>query len=243
MEKEQIPISEAARILGVSIMTLRRWAKSGKFVPTLVTPGGHRLYSRAELRAMVTHIAQKAEEWAVAEKGTQPPSDFSCSTSAQFKARLDSFAILLERIPELKKNFRFSLLVAVVGEIGNNSFDHNLGNWPDVSGIYFAYDLRKRQVVLADRGRGVLATLKPVRPKLQNDADALRVAFTELLSGRMPEKRGNGLKFVRSVIVKNDMELRFQSGNAVLTLQGGSEHVTIVPAERVIRGTVASIEF
>ena len=35
-------ISEAARCLGVSIPTLRRWHRSGQLVPRLRTPGGHR---------------------------------------------------------------------------------------------------------------------------------------------------------------------------------------------------------
>lgn len=244
MEKERIPISEAAKILGVSIITLRRWAKSGKLVPTFVTPGGHRLYSRSELQAQVTNLATGAEKWAANQKtDVYPPPEFYCQTSAQFKARLDSFTIALERLPDLKKQFRFSLITAIVGEIGNNSFDHNLGNWPDVPGIYFGYDLRKRQVVLADRGRGVFATLHVVKPSLKNDADALRVAFTEYLSGRRPERRGNGLKFVRSIIAKGRMNLRFQSGSAQLTIHGGSDNVTIEPVNVAIRGTVAFIEF
>ncbi len=88
-------------------------------------------------------------------------------------------------MPEL-----FSLLVSVAGEIGNNSFDHNLGLWPDTPGVFFGYDLNKKQIVLADRGVGVLKTLKRVRPGLARDADALEVAFTEVISGRAPERQG-----------------------------------------------------
>jgi len=45
-----------------------------------------------------------------------------------------------------------SLIVAITGEIGNNSFDHNLGKWPDEPGVFFGYDIAKGTVVLADRG-------------------------------------------------------------------------------------------
>ena len=92
-----------------------------------------------------------------------------------------------------------SLITAIVGEIGNNSFDHNLGNWPDMPGIFFSYTIRNKEVVLADRGQGILKTLKRVRTELTNSSAAMRVAFTETVSGRYPEARGNGLKFVKSI--------------------------------------------
>ncbi len=43
-----VPIGEAARLLGVSIGTLRRWEEDGKLVPER-TLGGHRRYTRASL--------------------------------------------------------------------------------------------------------------------------------------------------------------------------------------------------
>lgn len=46
--KSMVKIGAAAKILGVSIMTLRRWDKKGKLRAT-VTPGGTRLYSQEEI--------------------------------------------------------------------------------------------------------------------------------------------------------------------------------------------------
>jgi len=34
-------------------------------------------------------------------------------------------------------------------------------------------------------------------PELSTDEEAVRTAFTKVVSGRAPESRGNGLKFVR----------------------------------------------
>ena len=65
--------------------------------------------------------------------------------------------------------------------------------------------MRKRYIVLADRGLGILETLKQVRPTLKTHIEAVNVAFTEILSGRAPEKRGNGLKFVREVTFTNPL--------------------------------------
>ena len=47
----RVSISEAARILGVSITTLRRWDREGKLV-AYRTPAGHRRYDADQLRQM-----------------------------------------------------------------------------------------------------------------------------------------------------------------------------------------------
>lgn len=44
-----VSISEASRVLGVSEATLRLWTDEGR-IKAFVTPGGHRRYSRADLR-------------------------------------------------------------------------------------------------------------------------------------------------------------------------------------------------
>ena len=74
-------------------------------------------------------------------------------------------------------------------------------------------------IVLADRGVGVLATLRRIRPKLETDGEALQVAFTEFITGRAPEHRGNGLKYVKDALAKSGASLTFQSGDAILELR------------------------
>ena len=108
-------------------------------------------------------------------------------------------------------------MTAVIGEIGNNCFDHNLGQWRDVSGSYFQYGQDGAHVwaVVADRGQGVLASLGRVAADITDDDQALEAAFQRRLSGRSPEQRGNGLKFVRSIINGNtNRGLFFSSGKA-----------------------------
>ena len=124
-----------------------------------------------------------AQQWASAPVGYAPHPDLYCQTRDVFQARLEK----LQSVLRDKVSFSaMSLLSAVAGEIGNNSFDHNLGNWPDIPGIFFSYDMRIRTVVLADRGQGILATLKRVKPQLHTASEALNVAFTETISGRSP---------------------------------------------------------
>ena len=43
--------------------------------------------------------------------------------------------------------------------------------------------------------------------------EAVETAFTKRISGRSPEQRGNGLKFVSEKIQDNNWHLYFQSGS------------------------------
>lgn len=49
MDKRLVKIGEAAKLLGVTITTLRRWEASGEFVPARKTKGGTRYYAVADL--------------------------------------------------------------------------------------------------------------------------------------------------------------------------------------------------
>jgi excisionase family DNA binding protein len=52
-QEEIVSISEASHILGVNEVTLRQWTDEGK-LKAFITPGGHRRYSRADLRKFTT---------------------------------------------------------------------------------------------------------------------------------------------------------------------------------------------
>ena len=240
---ETLSISNAARLVGVSIQTLRRWDKSGNFKPSYISPGGHRYYSRDDLAQYTRNLFRLAKEWAAAATPSPPPTEFHCQTSSAFQARLSAFESAVRKVPELDHDGQFSLIVSVIAEIGDNAFAHNLGSWPDVPGIYFAFDANRRQVAVADRGVGILTTLRRVRPALPNDHEALTVAFTELISARAPEKRGNGLKYVRQVVTHNSFKLLFQSGQAALRLSDKDSALTIIPADVPIQGTMAFLEY
>ncbi len=240
-EKKLLSIRDAAQYLGVAVPTLRRWHNDGSFKASFLTPGGHRYYSFADLEKRTKGIFRLAQEWAEAEKPFLPESDFYCSTSDRFKARHERMAHEIDAHASWQKFG--SLISSAAGEIGNNSFDHNLGNWPDVAGTFFAFDLGKRMIVLADRGVGVLATLRLIRPKLQTDEEALRLAFTEIITSRASEHRGNGLKYVREALTRAGADLTFQSGDSVLEIRKGKSEMKMTKADIPIRGSLSRIEF
>jgi hypothetical protein len=234
-----ISISEAAKLLKVSIMTLRRWDKSSRLSSVRKQPKGHRYYRKEDINIFLNDLFKSAREWAVHQ--AKFSEEFYCQNSAIFQARLAKMQSLMVQKNDLGD--LLSLVVSIAGEIGNNSFDHNLGQWPDVPGIFFGYDLNKRQIVLADRGLGILETLKRVKPELKDHEQALYTAFTETISGRSPENRGNGLKYVRKVISENPINLLFQSGNAKLKMEGGSQELKITKGEENFHGCLVLITF
>ena len=240
MQNALIPIGKVTQILGVSIDTLRRWDTSGRLKATRTGLRGHRYYLQSDIDEFLQDINILAQNWAVAPTAYEPKPSMYCKTRDVFQARLEQFQAKLALIAPINT---VSLITAVAGEIGNNSFDHNLGNWPDVPGIFFSYSMRNRTVVLADRGLGILTTLKRVRPQLTNAEDALKVAFTETVSGRYPEIRGNGLKFVRSIITQNPFTLDFQTGDATLYLKKNEHEVNVKRIDTSIPGCFVIIGF
>ena len=162
-------------------------------------------------------------------------SEFIARSRDIFRARLDRF--YLETIHSSWPESDTALLTAVAGEIGNNCFDHNLGQWRDQPGCWFEWgslsDKLMTWVVVADRGQGIRASLGRVDPSIQTDQDALDTAFSKILSGRSPEKRGNGLKFVKQIVNGDSKRgLVFLSGEGRIVLGHlGSAAEASIPEE------------
>ncbi|MFH1789945.1 MAG: helix-turn-helix domain-containing protein [bacterium] len=238
-DKEKLSIGQAAEFLGVSIDTLRRWDKKGK-LKAQKTDGGHRYYSQFDLNLFKEDIVVIGDNW-ILSSPKEPDKKYYCQTISDFKGRLSKLehdVAKLERVKDI-----FPLITAITGEIGNNSFDHNLGNWLDIPGLFFAYNLDKGVIVLADRGQGVLRTLRRVKPELKNDKEALKIAFTKIISSRAPEARGNGLKFVRAIIRNNPFELNFYSGAAEVYIKEGDSKLDVRDIDIYFSGCLIIFKF
>lgn len=239
MEEKLLTIGQAAEFLGVSLNTLRRWDENGKLVAIRKDGGTHRYYREGELEIFASNLIQFASDWV--QNNTEFPGTFLCPTSAVFQGRLTKMESALLQRPGFEK--LYSLIVAITGELGDNSFAHNLGKWPDTQGIFFGYDISKGVIVVADRGLGILETLRQIRPELPNHTEALKVAFTEFISGRAPEQRGNGLKYVRRVVTENPFTLFFATGDAELRIKDPDKQFSIVRSANSIHGCLAVINF
>lgn len=169
-----------------------------------------------------------ALDWVTSPTGLNPPNDLYCTTRDVGQARIER--LVAELIRQGWNDGEAGLLAAVIGEIVGNCFDHNLGKWRDVPGCWLetTVDRDVFRAVVADRGQGVLATLRQVLPELQDDKQALQVAFTKNITGRAPEQRGNGLKFViRSLSQLKIDTFEYQSGTAKFAFAGQIDLLSI----------------
>ena len=243
MNEKFLTISETAKMLGVSIDTLRRWDKNEVLKSFRATKTSKRLYRPQDIEDFFKNANTKKEDfielvkkWTMTPEQTNLPKEFYCQTKDIFEAR---YVRLINQLPTHTAN----ILVAITSEIGNNSYDHNIGKWEDAPGIFFAHDTEKREIILADRGQGILKTLQKIKPELKHDKDALYTAFTEIVSGRAPEARGNGLKFVRRTIENYPFSIIFQTGSAVLSIEKENKELKIKEVETSTRGCLTIINY
>lgn len=240
-DNKKIRIGQAAKMIDVSIQTLRNWEKSGK-LQSQRSSGGQRYYLLDDIKRFAVDLQKLGLAWASSAQAPDISDEHYCERQDRFNSRLEKMGMILAGSNVVNENDA-SLLTAVAGEIGDNSFMHNVGNWPDVPGIFFAFDINKRIIVLADRGQGVRKTLLRVRPSIETDVDALNVALTEIVSGREPEKRGNGLKVVRRIVESNAIGLSFFSGLAIAEKAKEPARLKIKATQNNIRGVCAIITF
>jgi len=181
---------------------------------------------------------KKVVDWAINGNADLVDTDYYCPTRDVFQARLDKVPSFLQKY--VSDNLSFSI-TAICGEIGNNSYDHNLGSWLDKPGVNFVVDENNKLIVLADRGQGIMKTISRVRTEIKNNQEALKIVFTEIVSGRFPEKRGNGLKYVKKTVEENNLFLEFYSGDACAIVD--SSDLNIKKSKINIPGTLAIIKF
>lgn len=122
-QEDLLTITQAAELLGVSLDTLRRWDKSGKLIAIKKAGGTHRYYREKDLEVFSVDLMRFASEWI--DGGTEFPGIFYCPTSSIFNARLTKMEHFLMKKPGFEK--MYSLVTLIAGEIGDNSFAHNIG--------------------------------------------------------------------------------------------------------------------
>jgi len=135
-----------------------------------------------------------------------------------------------------------SMATSLVGELGNNVFDHNDGQWPtSVRGAIILAQMnpqkRRVEVVVADPGIGFSGSLKALNPNIASDVDAIKLGLTGV-TGRVGESRGQGLQIVQNwTIEKFAGTVRIHSGRGLVEIDANGQRVeTVFP----IVGTLAS---
>lgn len=180
------------------------------------------MFSKEVIKSAIENIEKASKE---------NDDDLFSKTRDIFQARVDTYVSRTNRYLES----------AVIGELGNNTFDHNLDyDKGHLRGAFFSYDEDGTSVILADFGEGVRRTLSRVRD-VKDDLEAIKLAFTEHISSRSLENRGNGLKFVSESIMSQKWELYFQSGSAICVIDKNG--MSFYNSEIDIIGCLAIIDF
>jgi len=213
-KKESVRPVELVNLLKISPQAVHRHLKAlvseGAIEPRGQPPfTQYTLIDRPDFRQALRWFQSNEVKNTVVENNVSETRDI-------FTARLNHF------IPLVKQGFSqedLPLIISTCGEIGNNSFDHNLGQWRDFPGCWFEIQMTRNRlwVLIADRGQGIYSSLSKAFPSITSEQVAIEKAFEEHLSGRAPEKRGNGLKYVKNIITA--------SQNRGLSCRSGSGQV------------------
>lgn len=163
---------------------------------------------RKVILAMDEKLFNEIQAWYFSGTSNQFIRENFCDTRSDFNGRLASYEGIL------KKKFSEDCLYLIsssLGEIGNNCFDHNLGFWQGDAGCLFIRE--DNFALICDRGRGIKQSLSSVYSLTKEDKDYISIAFSKVITGRAPEKRGNGLKFVKKNILNCGLGLFCKSGD------------------------------
>ncbi len=162
-----------------------------------------------------------------------------CRYGDEFNARLGQFERMFRNFGLNDEDAKRALVI--FGELGNNVFDHNLGNWPtNFSGSIVVaqnYPQKKRiECVIADAGVGFLGSLRAAFPALHSDLEAIQKGL-EGYTGRIGETRGNGLKTIQNWTINNFHGiLNIHSGRGLVQVdENGIQTKEVMP----ILGTLA----
>ena len=89
MIQKLLSIGKTAKMIGVSIQTLRRWDATGKLKSFRISLTGNRYYLQNEIEEFLAgDIAALAERWAKSKNPSIPKNDYYCPSRDVFEGRL-----------------------------------------------------------------------------------------------------------------------------------------------------------
>ncbi len=172
-------------------------------------------------------------------KSSNIPEVMHCYYRDEFNARLGHFITMFKNFGLNENDSQRA--TALVGELGNNVFDHNLGNWPtNISGCIIAAQnypsIKTIEIAVGDPGVGFYGSLKTAFPDINNDIEAIKLGLAGN-TGRIGEIRGNGLRLIQQWTLQNfSGKVMIHSGNGLVVVDkvGIREHIV-----NKILGTIA----
>lgn len=119
-----------------------------------------------------------------------------------------------------------ALITSSIGELVDNAFHHNLGQWNSSFGplvILMAQNILDKQEInisICDFGVGFLETLKNNYPQLKSEAEAIEVAIKPKTTGRISKIGGNGLVYLQKNIFNGfSGEIAIRSKDSLVSVE------------------------
>src|SRR3990172_9251031 len=103
MQNDQLlSIGKTAKLLGVSIQTLRRWDANGILKSFRAKGGSHRFYKEQDIKVFLNDLPATGWEWASQITPVEPAKDFYCRTKDVFApGRLSRLENDLQKVDDL----------------------------------------------------------------------------------------------------------------------------------------------
>lgn len=118
-----------------------------------------------------------------------------------------SYEAIIASLKKIGVSEDMSMLVSSsLGEIIDNAFSHNIGQWSnDIGPLVTALmqnDSQKRELTISicDFGVGFLHTLRNNYPEISTEKEAIQLALKANTTGRPNQRGGNGLLFLQKNI-------------------------------------------
>lgn len=136
-----------------------------------------------------------------------------------------------------------------VNEITDNVLNHAKSSLPGLVQVGAQREHRRIHFVVADAGRGILASMREGFPLLRDDAEAIGEAVKEGVTRNPDDGQGNGLAGTLRVAVQASGSFSILSGRALLSVYRDTEtneygdHISRLPQRERYEGTVVTAEF
>lgn len=127
------------------------------------------------------------------------------------------------------------LIGSSLGEIVDNAFSHNIGQWSNDLGplviLLMQNNIQKRELTISicDFGIGFLQTIKHNYPKITTEAEAINLALKANVTGRPNQKGGNGLLFLQKNVFngfKGTLSIRSTNTLIIVTELNTTQTIT-----------------
>lgn len=207
--------ADIIKMSGISFQAVHRHLRALVKEGTLTAQGkppATRYFAKAFPRHEESVRLDSVRAWHAAKTPPKDTGGILCSMPEDLFRRFELTADIVAR---LLPKAELSALLDVMARLAGNAFDHNDGHWHEAPGCWLETQLvgKRLWICVADRGQGVLRSLRRAHPDIPDEQAALAAAFERTISGS--GRKGEGLKKVRATVMTGERGIACRSGRGL----------------------------